>query len=184
MVLSWQLNFSARFSCMWGVIYMIFCTVPRPQSLSSLHCAGCRISPNNQTVLALLSFPSAKWLPYSSAWCHSSRKSTLAGGERAVTAGEVLSSPLSWRNITHNNSWLSAPHPVLLLSNPSYCRGIWQPNLSFTLTLDFFFYRSTLLATWIMVWEWCHWAHRMKIACFKIKMPVRQVQIARSGKYF
>lgn len=93
LVLSRQLNFSARLSCLCGVIYVIVCTVPRPQCLSSLHCAECRISPNNQTVLAPLSFQSAKRRPYSSAWCHSSSKSILAGGERAETAGVVLSSP-------------------------------------------------------------------------------------------
>lgn len=181
MVLSWQLNFSARFSCMWGVIYMIVCIVPRPQSLSSLHCAECRVSPNNQTVLEL-SVCKMTSLLLSVVSQLKKKHPGWRGKSWNCRRGSVF--PLLWRNITHNNSWLSAPHPVLLLSNPSYCRGIWQPNLSFTLTLDLFFYRSTLLATWIMVWEWCHWAHRMKITCFKIKMSVRQVHIARSEKYF
>lgn len=111
LVPSWQLNFSARFSCECGVIYMIVCTVPRPQSLSSLHCAECRRSPNNQTVLALLSFQSAKWHPYSSAWCRGSRKSTLAGEERAETAGVVLSSPFhgGTKHITTAGSFLFTP---------------------------------------------------------------------------
>jgi len=85
---------------------MVFCIVPRPQSLSSLHCAECWSPwPVELPVCKIMS------LLLSSVSQFKEKHPGWRGNSWNCRGCSVFL--LSRRNITHNNSWLFSLHLVL-----------------------------------------------------------------------